>query len=279
MIEVAARRNVSPVREEIAVEADVVKAPEEISSRPVIPRPPVAARPTATSPTEISSQPEATLPEPYQSNFASSTDEPEIVEIAVVPAQEPPSQPLPEQLPEQRLEQSSSEALIPAGAPGSARQALQSSVALGPRAVTEDNPEESGSLIRNRRRRREEAEPEPAARPAPPVNNNRLAVPNTAIPIGSGSSTVFSPPSGGAGAPPAPPSRAQSLGLYYRVFVEANDPFVQDEVREVIPDAFRIRFEGRTVMQVGAFPTEEEAEERQDILEDNDFNARIEYIR
>ena len=32
-------------------------------------------------------------------------------------------------------------------------------------------------------------------------------------------------------------------------------------------------------MQVGAFPTEEEAEERQRILEDNGFNARIEYIR
>ncbi|MEL6901360.1 MAG: DUF1565 domain-containing protein [Cyanobacteria bacterium J06606_4] len=174
---------------------------------------------------------------------------------------------------------------IPAGAPGAALQALQSGIALGPRAVTEENPDSPGSLLRNRRmrnrrRRREENNPEPAAIPERPVNNNRLAVPNTSIPLGSGaSSTVFSPPTGGAGAPPAPPSRAQALGLYYRVFVEASDPFVQDRVREVVPDAFRTRFEGRMMMQVGAFPTEEEAEERRDLLEDNNFDVRVEYIR
>ncbi|MEL6471830.1 MAG: DUF1565 domain-containing protein [Cyanobacteria bacterium J06623_4] len=175
---------------------------------------------------------------------------------------------------------------IPAGAPGAALQALQSGVALGPRAVTEENPDSPGSLLRNRRmrnrrrRRREENNPEPAAIPERPVNNNRLAVPNTSIPLGSGtSSTVFSPPTGGAGAPPAPPSRAQALGLYYRVFVEASDPFVQDRVREVVPDAFRTRFEGRMMMQVGAFPTEEEAEERRELLEDNNFDVRVEYIR
>ena len=187
---------------------------------------------------------------------------------------------------------------IPAGAPGSALAALQSGlpsqetppiVALAPRAVTGGNPD-SPSLpprnirnrnIRNRRdsspRREEEARPEIRR----PVNNNRLAVPSSNIPIGSGSSsTIFSPPSGGGvGSPPAPPSRAQSLGLYYRVFVEASDPFVQDDVKEVVPDAFRTRYEGRTMMQVGAFPTEEEAEERKRLLERSNFEARVEYIR
>jgi len=168
---------------------------------------------------------------------------------------------------------------IPDGAPGSALNALQSGLALGPRAVTGDNPD-AGSLIRNRRRPRRERSPEPAARPSLPVNNNRLAVPNTSIPLGSGgSSTIFSPPNGGAGAPPAPPSRAQALGLYYRVFVEASDPFTQDSVRDVVPDAFRTRFEGRTVMQVGAFPTEDEAEGRRRLLERSNFDVRVEYIR
>ncbi|MEL6551864.1 MAG: DUF1565 domain-containing protein [Cyanobacteria bacterium J06621_11] len=280
VVEVAARRNVSPVREEFAAEADVVKAPEEMVSRPAVPRPAVSP-PTEIARPEITQAPSGTSASDDNSSISDiSIDDATAIEIAVV------SEPaLTERnLPEQNLqEQNPSGTQLPAGAPGSALQALQSGLALGPRAVTGENPD-AGSLIRNRRRRRPaETESELEGRPAPPmnnpVNNNRLAVPNTAIPIGSGSSTVFSPPSGGAGAPPAPPSRAQALGLYYRVFVEASDPFVQDEVREVIPDAFRTRFEGRTVMQVGAFPTEDEAEERKDILEDNNFNVRVEYIR
>ncbi|WP_227500021.1 DUF1565 domain-containing protein [Synechococcus sp. PCC 7335] len=112
------------------------------------------------------------------------------------------------------------------------------------------------------------------------ANNNRLAVPDNSIPIGSGNSNViFSPPTSGTGGPPAPPSRAQSLGLYYRVFVETSDPFVQDDIRSVVPDAFRTRFEGRAMMQVGAFPTEEEAEARRRLLEENNYDALVEYIR
>ncbi len=187
---------------------------------------------------------------------------------------------------------------ILAGAPGSALAALQAGlsgreappivVALGPRAVTGGNPDSPVLPRRNRNDRneseqpvREEAEQASPEIRRPPVNSNRLAVPSSSIPIGSGSSsTVFSPPSGGgAGSPPAPPSRAQALGLYYRVFVEASDPFVQDDVKEVVPDSFRTSFEGKTMMQVGAFPTEEEAEERKQLLERNNFDARVEYIR
>ena len=180
---------------------------------------------------------------------------------------------------------------IPDGSPGAALAALRSSVSLAPRAVTEENPDSPILQRRRDRLRREEmnredieqeeinTRREPVNAPIP-INSNRLAVPSSQIPLGSGSSsTIFSPPTGGVGGPPAPPSRAQALGLYYRVFVEASSPFEQDEVREVIPDAFRTRVDGRTVMQVGAFPTEEEAEDRQRILENNGFNARIEYIR
>ena len=165
------------------------------------------------------------------------------------------------------------------GAPGAALDALQSGLALGGRAANDGNTNSPSRVLRNRRRRPEPV-PESEVRSAPPVNNNRLAVPNSEIPLGSGSSaTIFSAPRSGAGAPPAPPSRAQALGLYYRVFVEATDPFLQDEVKEVVPDAFRTRFEGRTVMQVGAFPTEGEAEDRRRLLEDNDFDVQVEYIR
>ena len=183
---------------------------------------------------------------------------------------------------------------ILAGAPGAALAALQSGLpsgsmpppivlALGPRAVTGGNPDSPVLPDRDNRDRREQPRTEEEARPREIIrpNSNRLAVPSSSIPIGSGgSTTVFSPPGyEGIGSPPAPPSRAQSLGLYYRVFVDTSDPFVQDDIREVVPDSFRTRFEGRSVMQVGAFPTEEEAEERKELLERNNFDAEVEYIR
>lgn len=205
------------------------------------------------------------------------------VPVTIQPASQPTSpaisQPLPASSPPP-----DSEALIPAGAPGSALAALRSRLALSPRAVSEENSN-SPVLSPDNERQQPENRPEPAAAPPPEsapirVNNNRLAVPSSSIPIGDGSSSIiFSPPIGGVGAPPAPPSRAQALGLYYRVFVETSDPYVQDDVRSVVPDAFRTNFEGRTMMQVGAFPTEDEAEARKRLLEDNDFNARVEYIR
>ena len=192
------------------------------------------------------------------------------------------SQPLPLSSPPSTVAAATETAeLIPAGAPGAALAALRSGLALAPRAVTGENPD--SPVLDPNSRSQPGRSPQPAAAPPPsrsPVNGNRLAVPNSSIPVGSGgSSIIFSPPSGGAGAPPAPPSRAQALGLYYRVFVETSDPYVQDEVRSIVPDAFRTNFEGRMMMQVGAFPTEDEAEDRRRLLEDYDFDVRVEYIR
>lgn len=270
VVEVAARnrRAVTPAEETAAIaQSETAKAPDPVPQTPasapaparpieVVPAPAqpstsqVALRPAAAPATSVSS-------EDFESNASSSNASSIEREVAAI----------------------DDDGQIPAGAPGSALQALQSGIALGPRAVTGENPD-TPRLIRNRRPERRQPERTSDPEHRSPVNNNRLAVPNSSIPLGSGgSSTVFSPPNGGAGAPPAPPSRAQALGLYYRVFVEASDPFMQDSVREVIPDAFRTRFEGRTVMQVGAFPTEDEAEARRRILEDNNFNVRVEYIR
>ena len=157
----------------------------------------------------------------------------------------------------------------PAGAPGSALAALRSG--LAPETLLASRASDS-SAIRPRVLSQPESEPpsdrssepisEPSVNPAPVVNHNRLSVPSSSIPLGSGASAVFAPPEGGVvgslsqggmGSPPAPPSRAQALGLYYRVFAEATDPVIQDEVKDIVPDAFRTQFEGRTVMQVGAF--------------------------
>ena len=178
-----------------------------------------------------------------------------------------------------------------AGAPGSALAALRSGITsetlLASRAS--DSSAIRPRVLQSRPESESESEsfPDPTSEPsvysAPAVNNNRLAVPSSSIPLGSGASAVFSPPQGGGGggvgSPPAPPSRAQALGLYYRVFAEASDPVIQDEVRDIVPDAFRTQFEGRTVMQVGAFPTEDEAKDRKRLLEDYNIDVRVEYIR
>ncbi len=211
-----------------------------------------------------------------------SSGQPIPVPVSSQSASQPPTQTISQPLPVSSPP-ADSEALIPAGAPGSALSALRSRLALAPRAVSGENPSPAISSPAAERSQPENR-PEPADSPpvstSPRVNNNRLAVPNSSIPVGDGSSSIiFSPPIGGAGAPPAPPSRAQALGLYYRVFVETSDPYVQDDVRSIVPDAFRTNFEGRTMMQVGAFPTEDEAEARKRLLEDNNFDVRVEYIR
>lgn len=255
-------------------------------------RPPQSATAATTraaiaTPTQ---QPESTLPiiEPSSQLLAEPAIAPAVESSAELSA-ESTSLAQPELTPE----------ILP-GAPGSALAALSAGIGSEPKADIEASNTPGSLLLNLRRRRREIREREarsatqgtmpnptssnsrPINRPAvsAPVNNNRLSVPSSSIPVGSGhSSIIFSPPSSGVGAPPAPPSRAQALGLYYRVFVEASDPFVQDEIRSVVPDAFRTRFEGRAMMQVGAFPTEEEAEARRRLLEDNNYDALVEYIR
>jgi len=260
--------------------------PAAVPPPPPLPQRLAAAEPTSTAPvTPARRQPLPPL----------ELIPPELIPPELIPP-EPSAEPVSERVERQSTQDAvssaddieSDSAAILAGSPGAALAALRSGVALAPRAVSGENPDSPILRRRRERRNREENNSEtldnrsnPIRRPLPPpVNRNRLSVPNSSIPLGSGSSsTIFSPPTGGSGAPPAPPSRAQALGLFYRVFVETGDPFEQDEVREVIGDAFRTQFEGRTVMQVGAFPTEEEAQDRQRILEDSGFNARIEFIR
>lgn len=115
----------------------------------------------------------------------------------------------------------------------------------------------------------------------PPVDPNAspLAVPTITIPVGRGSSlpTVLVSDRNGDG-PPVPPSRSSILGLHYKIFVTAADAGAQDQVRSLVPDAFRVRFQGETLMQAGAYTTEAEATEKAQRLLDQGLDARVEYV-
>ncbi len=113
-------------------------------------------------------------------------------------------------------------------------------------------------------------------------NRDRLPVPDLSIPIGSGGSALPTVITGDAlvgGGPPPPPSRALTLGLPYKVFVETSDAAEQAQVRQVVSDAFRVNLNGRQVMQVGAYPNEAEAQAQVQRLQQLGFSVRLEVVR
>ncbi|MDJ0706916.1 MAG: DUF1565 domain-containing protein [Leptolyngbyaceae cyanobacterium MO_188.B28] len=122
----------------------------------------------------------------------------------------------------------------------------------------------------------------PGDRAAMTSSASRLQVPSSEIPIGSSSGlptiSVSRAPAD-SDAPPEPPSRASTLGLYYRVIVVAEDKATQDEVRSLVPDAFRTRLDGRIVMQVGAYEDQATADEQANRLIRNGLDAEVKFIR
>ncbi|MEB3288575.1 MAG: DUF1565 domain-containing protein [Leptolyngbya sp.] len=137
------------------------------------------------------------------------------------------------------------------------------------------------------------SEPSPtdsASRPAPnatpsssmATSTNLLPVPSRTIPRGEGSSSLpnLAPPSTTLalnGAPPAPPSHGGLLGLVYTVVVPAADAATQAQVRSAVADAFRVNWDGQTMMQVGAYADQATAEAQANDLIDLGFAARVEY--
>lgn len=106
-----------------------------------------------------------------------------------------------------------------------------------------------------------------------------LQVPGPNIPVGSGGGSLPQVlVNGSAGGPPAPPSRAANLGLHYKVLVAAADEATQNRVRAAVPDAFRVRFEGQTMMQAGAFPDEATAAAIAATLTQQGLAARVQYV-
>ena len=123
----------------------------------------------------------------------------------------------------------------------------------------------------------------PVNRAAAPSASGRLQVPSSDIPIGSASGlptiSVSRAAAGFSEGPPAPPSRANTLGLYYRVIVAAEDEATQDQVRSLVPDAFRTQFDGQIVMQVGAYEDQAAADEQANRLIRNGLAAEVKFIR
>jgi len=110
----------------------------------------------------------------------------------------------------------------------------------------------------------------------------RLVVPSLDVPSGPTGEPpeLFSAGTGTptAEGPPPPPSLATTLGLRYRVLVAAVDPSEQEAVRAIAPDAFSVRMEGKTYLQVGAYATQAEAAAMVARLAQADIPAQIEEV-
>ena len=77
---------------------------------------------------------------------------------------------------------------------------------------------------------------------------------------------------------PSRSNRAIALGLRYRVVVNVDSPRELRQVRSLVPGAFRTRYNGRLVMQVGAYSDRAEAEEMLQKMTDNGLSATIEQL-
>ena len=114
------------------------------------------------------------------------------------------------------------------------------------------------------------------SQPALSLPGGILPVPSAPIPVGSGSgglpSVTISRAASSEG-PPPPPSRAGILGLRYRVIVEARTEAEQNQVRSLIPDAFRTQYQGQVLMQAGAYRDRTEADNMIELLTRNGFKT------
>jgi hypothetical protein len=103
-----------------------------------------------------------------------------------------------------------------------------------------------------------------------PPTLNVLPVPDAEIPVGNveGMPTIAIPRDATQGRGVASPglNRAATLGLNYRVLVNAPDEQSQQSVRSLVPDAFRTWINGQPVMQVGAYAGLANAQEVVELL-------------
>ncbi|MBI4780502.1 MAG: DUF1565 domain-containing protein [Oscillatoriophycideae cyanobacterium NC_groundwater_1537_Pr4_S-0.65um_50_18] len=104
-----------------------------------------------------------------------------------------------------------------------------------------------------------------------------LPVPSEQVPVGNigdlPTVNVLSDPTGGDRTAftsrPATP-------LKYRVLVEADSDRIQKLVQSVVPNAFLIREQGRSLMQIGAFSSRDNAESAVEMLDQNGLRGEIE---
>lgn len=103
-----------------------------------------------------------------------------------------------------------------------------------------------------------------------PIGNTRN-LPKVRVPGSSRTTAV--------GSPPLPPTQATSLGLRYRVVVDAGTASKQDLVRSLVPGAFRTFSNGRVLMQVGAFSNQAKANEMLQMVTSKGLRGTIEQIQ
>jgi len=123
----------------------------------------------------------------------------------------------------------------------------------------------------------------PVLKSAPIAEADLLPVPTGRIPVGNARNlpkvkvprNYTSTP----GSPPLPPTRASSMGLRYRVVVEAENKSKQDLVRSLIPGAFRTFANGKVLMQVGAFGDRANALEVIQMFNSRGLKANVETMR
>lgn len=101
-------------------------------------------------------------------------------------------------------------------------------------------------------------------RPPTRRNPNSLPVPSGNIPTGS-------PVRPGA----SPEERAAAVGGEYRVVVEIIQASDKTKVKQIVPDAFTSRYQGRAVMQVGIFRSQANAEEVRQRLRQEGLQVRV----
>lgn len=70
----------------------------------------------------------------------------------------------------------------------------------------------------------------------------------------------------------------RAANLRYRVVVDASDEHDQSRVQAIIPAAFRTSINGRSLMQVGAFSSRDNAEQTVQMLSQNGVRAVIQEI-
>ncbi len=115
--------------------------------------------------------------------------------------------------------------------------------------------------------------------PGPSLNSGGvLPVPQENVPLGrySPASDIYTASQdagrarqlaavAGTGNPPPPPLDERSR-LRYRVIVKAANSADYKRIKTLVPDAFRSRYKGQSVLQVGAYEKRGEADERLDML-------------
>jgi hypothetical protein len=75
------------------------------------------------------------------------------------------------------------------------------------------------------------------------------------------------------------PVNSAGVTVRYRVVVAATDETQQSQVRSIVPDAFPISYQGRSMMQAGAFSDRAKADQLANTFISQGMNASVEAMQ